>query len=106
MNQQALKDIGDEFIQALRDHAIEAGQELAGDLSSVRDDLAARMAHLSRTVGEPGFRDALVAERDNLAMKTAGRAIDRGDAFDSRILGLAEGTLLVGSKLLAAIVPG
>jgi hypothetical protein len=103
MDTKKFEEIGEEFVGLLRENAIEAGRELASDLGEVRDYVAARMAHLSRTSAEPGFREALVAERDSIAMKAAGRAIDRADAFDARILGLVEGVILVGSKALAAI---
>lgn len=106
MNNETLKDITDDFVKSLREHAIDAGKELVGDLNEVRDYVAARMQHLAKAVTEPGFRAALIAERDSIAMKAAGRAIDRADAFDARIAGIIEGTLIVGSRALAAAIPG
>ncbi len=106
MKNETLKEITEDFVASLREHAIDAGQELAGDLADVRDYVAARMQHLSKAVTEPGFRSALLAERDSIAMKAAGRAIDRADAFDARLAGIVEGTLIVGSRALAAAIPG
>lgn len=103
---QNLNQLGQEFVELLRQNAIEAGRELTSDLTEVKDYAAARMQHLSTIVGEPGFREALIAERDNVALKAAGRAINRADAFDARILGVVEGALAIGSRALASLIPG
>lgn len=103
MNKQKLEEIGDEFVGLLKEYAVESGKELTNDLKEVRDYVASRMPHIAAAVGEKGFAEALKAERDNIALVAAGRAIDRGDAFDARILGLAEGVVLVASKALVAL---
>lgn len=101
-----LSQLGQEFIDLLKNNAVEAGRELTSDLNDVKDYAAARMQHLSTIISEPGFREALVAERDNVALKAAGRAIDRADAFDARLLSITEGALAIGSRALAALIPG
>lgn len=98
--------LGQEFLELLTQNAVEAGRELTSDLNEISDYAAARMQHLSTLVGQPGWREALVAERDNVALKAAGRAIDRGDAFDSRILSITEGALAIGARALSALIPG
>lgn len=103
MDSTALKSIAQEFVDLLKTNAVEAGKNLADDLNAVREYAAARMAHLSTIAAEPGFRQALIAERDSLALMAAGRAIDEGDAFDARLIGIVEGALAIGSKALAAL---
>lgn len=103
MDTKALKDIAQEFVDLLKTNAVEAGKNLADDLNAVRDYAATRMAHLSTIAAEPGFRQALIAERDNVALMAAGRAIDEGDAFDARLVGIVEGALAVGAKALATL---
>jgi len=101
-----MNQLGQEFVELLRTNAVESGRELITDLNEVKDYAAARMAHLSTIVAQPGFREALIAERDNVALKAAGRAINRADAFDARILAITEGALAIGSRALAALIPG
>ena len=100
------QNLADDFVQLLKDNAVEAGRELSSDLTAVSDYAAARLAHLSTVVREPGFREALLAERDNVALKAAGRAVDRADSFDAKLLGLIEGSLSLGARALAAAIPG
>lgn len=106
MKEDSLKQLANDLVELLKQNAVEAGRELVGDLNTVKDYAATRMQHLSTIVAEPGFREALIAERDNVVLKAAGRAIDRGDAFDARLVGIAEGALAIGAKALAAVMPG
>lgn len=90
-----------DFVELLRQNAVETGRELASDLDEIRVYTASRMAHLAAIAGEPGFREALVAERDNVALKAAGRAINRADAVDARLVGMVEGALGIASRALS-----
>lgn len=100
MSDMNAESISREFVDLLRRNAVEAGKELASDIDSVRVYAAERLTHLSRIVGEPGFEEALAAERDAVALRAAGHAINRADAFDARILGVVEGTLALGARVL------
>lgn len=101
-----MNQLGQEFVELLRTNAVESGRELVTDLNEVKDYAAARMQHLSAIIAQQGFREALVAERDNVALKAAGRAINRADAFDARILAITEGALAIGARALTARPPG
>lgn len=90
-----------QLIDMLEGHAQQAGRELVSDLQAVRDYAAIRIEHLSSIVAEPGFVEALEAETDSIALKAAGRAIERGDAFDARIVGIIQGTLATAARLIA-----
>lgn len=98
-----INQIGQDFIDLLKRNAAEVGLELKGDLQAIADYAAARAQHLSESVGEPGFDEALVAERDNVILFSASTAIDRADAVDARILGLVEGALAMGARALALV---
>ena len=90
-----------QLIDMLEGHAQEAGRELVGDLNAVRDYAAVRIDHLATTSAEAGFAEALEAETDAIALKAAGRAIERGDAFDQRIVGIIQGVLATAARLIA-----
>ena len=104
MDTNALKAVGEEFVEQVKAEFAQAGQELAGDLASIPEYVAERTAQLAKAVGQPGYGRSLRAEGHNLALKAASRAVDRGDAFGERIQGLAQGTLLAASKLASAAV--
>lgn len=94
------KDATTAFLEMLKQHGKELGEELKGDLTSVQDYVAARMANLSIAVAEPGFPEVLKAERDNVALKVASRSVMRADALDARLLAFISGALSMVSKLL------
>jgi hypothetical protein len=98
--------LGQQLVELLRSNSVDFGRDFVADIDEVRAYAAARMVHLSTVVAQPGFREALAAERDNVVLKAAGRAIDRGDSFDARMLAITEGALAIGSRALAIAVPG
>ena len=54
--------------------------------------------------GQPGYQEALIAEANNVAMEAAITAIDQAEAADARLVGIVQGVLAVGAKVLAAAV--
>lgn len=90
----------DELVNLLRVNGQELGQEFISDAGTFRVEAAASLQRLQRAVGEPGFREAVTAERDSLALVGAGRAISRGDAVDNRLLGMLDGFLSIAVRLL------
>lgn len=96
--------IADEFVDLLRRHGKEVGEDLVSDLNAVAEYAAQRVDHLSRCASEPGFREALIAERDNVAMRAALRTVARADDLDARILAITETALQIGARVLAAAI--
>ena len=83
--------------QALR----ESHGSVKTDTAEVAVYMAQRAAHLAAAVDEPGFHEAVVAERDNVALKVGITASRNARAIDARILGLIEGGLSMGAALIA-----
>lgn len=100
---EALKLIGEDILSELRQQAMDVGQSLTGSLEEVGEYIGERVAHLSTVVGEPGFREALTAERDSICLKAAGRAVIEADLLDARLLASAQTGLMVASRLLVLI---
>lgn len=93
-----------EFMDMLKRNAVEAGEELVADLQSVQVYASQRMAHLATCVGQPGFAEAVRAERDSIALKACVKAADRADNIDGRVLGFIEGALTIASRALVIAV--
>lgn len=96
--------IKSELAALLVDQAKAAGKDLKADLDAVRVYAAARLAHLATCVGQPGYQEAVIAEANNIAMEAAITAIDQAEAADARLVGIVQGALAVGGKVLATAV--
>lgn len=99
----AIKGIGEDILAELRQQANDVGKSLTGALDEVGEYIGERVAHLSTVVGEPGFREALTAERDSICLRAAGRAVIEADLLDARLLASAQTGLMVASRLLLLI---
>lgn len=95
-------NIGHEFERLLKEAAGRLGRDLTGNLDEVRAYASERMLHLSTIINEPGYEEALLAERDAVAMKAGLAAVDAGDAADAELRGLIAGALGVAARALAA----
>lgn len=78
----------------------ETGRDLEGSLDAVKAEVAKQLAALSLAAGEPGYERAVIAARDNVALVAGLQAVADADAVDSRILGIIQGGLTFGAKLL------
>lgn len=96
-------DIKTQFEQLLGQAAQEFANQFRVDAAAIAQDAAERTTHLSTLVGQPGFERAVVAERDNIALRAGIQAAQTGDAVDQRVLGLLQGGLQVGANALAAL---
>jgi len=94
--------VADELARVLTDAAREEGRDLLVDAQAVRAVIAASVERLAASVGQPGYRDAVIAERDAVALASAVVAVDSGDAADRRLLGIIEGALTVGARMVLA----
>lgn len=93
--------IAQELAAHLKTIAAEIGTELGASLAELRVYIAQRLAHLNLIKLEPGFREAVIAERDSIALVAAGRAVDAADATDARIIGAIDGAITIGLGAIA-----
>lgn len=103
--EQSLERIGEDLVGLIVDQAREVGQAVADDLDAVALYASQRADHLSLVLasGEPGFEDALVAERDNVVLRAAVASVERADDLDSRILTVASRAIRIAATALAAV---
>lgn len=100
------EQLGEDFLALVTTQAQEIGVELTDDLQGAAQFASERAAHLSTIVGEPGFSEALTAERDAVALRVTSAAIDRADALDQRFQAFIAQVLQFGARALAIAVPG
>ena len=99
-----LASLADELLGELYSEAAEIGQGLSDAVDEVAEYTAARIDHLAGIVGEPGFFEAVRAERDSVLLKAAAGAVAEADALDRRLASVVSAGLRVGARALAAIV--
>ena len=97
-----MMDIGQELIDLLRDAAHETGYELREELLvPVAAYTAERASFLSTLIGQPGFSEAVRAERDNVALKAGIAAVGSADKIESRLIGIVQAILAIGARVLS-----
>lgn len=105
---EALKLMGQDIVAQLQAEAKALGAALTSEIEGLAAYAAGRADHLSFAIGEPGFEDALRAERDALALRASLGAVARADEIDARILAVTQGSLALaarGLRLLAGVPP-
>lgn len=88
----------DDF-EKLFSSVVEGTSISAAKVAAYAADQAASLAGL---VDDPGYHEAVIAARDNVALQAGITASQQADATDSRILGVLEGALFMGAKVLVA----
>ena len=81
------------------------GQDLAKSGREVAAYAAERTAVLATLVGQVGYDQALIAERDSLALFAGLEAVDNADGLRDRILGALQGALFMAAAALSAAGP-
>ena len=97
MNTTAQTNLKDLLEQAMR----ETVARLKRSAFEVAAYTTQRTTHLAGLAGQPGFAEAVTAERDAVATFAGIRAVGEADAADSRILGIIEGALAVAAGAVA-----
>ena len=95
----ASTSISDLLKNALR----ETGRDAQANLDEVRVYTAQRLIHLATCVGQPGYEEALVAEKDNVLLKAGIAAVNVADAADAKIIGIVVGAMSVGAHAIAGV---
>ena len=83
----------DQFSAALDTALKETGLQLQKSAHEVATYASLRSVHLAGAVGQKGFQEAVVAERDAVALYAGIQAVNNADAADNRLLGLIHGAL-------------
>lgn len=84
MNGQDLKN-GKDLSQQVSDLANELKIELKVSAELLAHYIADRLSHLRVASAEPGYQDAVVAERDSILLYATGQTVDGADAADTKI---------------------
>lgn len=100
---ELLKELGRDLLEQLREQAAAAGKAFQPALDEVQDFIAAKAEELSAAYGKPGFDEALIAARDSVLLKAAGRAVIEADKFDEMMRTAAYAGLRITALLLARI---
>lgn len=96
-----MMNIAEELERLLKDAAKETGHDFKGKLLETTIYAAERTAYLSTLVGQPGFEEAVRAERDNVALKGGISTVAGADRADARLVGIIQGVLFLGARALA-----
>jgi len=95
-----MADIKDQLKELLETTLKEAGMSLEQDAQELLAYTQERINHLQSMVGQPGFDEAVLVERDNVLLKAGLIAAGEADQMDARILALIQGILLVAVTAL------
>lgn len=94
-------DAKQELEALLQDVIEETGASLKTGAAELAEFAAERSAHLATLVGDPGFDQAVRAERDAVALRAGLVTTHEADAADQRIVGAIHGGLRVLARALA-----
>ena len=75
----------------------ESGVKLAGDAADVAKYAAERAAYLATLKGKKGFSDAVLAERDAVALKAGIVAKRSASVMEQRLIGALTGALRIAA---------
>jgi hypothetical protein len=90
----------DTIEQVLKDALKETGASLSISTKELATYMHARAVHLASIAAEPGYDQALRAERNNVALKAGIIASGQLSSIDSRILGLIQGILALAAAAI------
>lgn len=91
---------GQEFTRTLAATAGRLGVTLTADMKAIEAYSQVQMVRLAAAVDEPGYDQALEAAGLAVALRAAGEAVDRADAIDRELVGVAIGLLGMGARAL------
>tara|TARA_R110000803_G_scaffold20201_12_gene52267 strand:- start:1703 stop:2008 length:306 start_codon:yes stop_codon:yes gene_type:complete len=95
------RKLRDEFGNMLEQAGVELGKEFEQSIKDIREYAAQRMMHLSMIIDEPGYLEALVAERDSIALFAGIKTVQIADAADAQLIGTIGGAIRIGALALA-----
>lgn len=93
------------YTEEIKAILLSAGKDLSDEARDRAGSVAAyaqeRAAHLATLVGQPGFEEALKAERDNVALRAGLDLSEQAKSTDAKTIGVIHGLLGILSKVLA-----
>lgn len=81
--------------QLLQTALDQTGADLKAGSRELVDLMAQRAAELTTLVGLPGYDQAAIAARDEIALAAGLEAVDQADAMTGRVLNIVQGGLLL-----------
>lgn len=100
---ELLQEMGRDFLEQLREQAKAAGKAFQPALDEVEDFIVETAQKLAKAWGKPGFDEALIAARDQVLLKAAGRAVIEADRFDETMRTVAYAVLRTTALFVAKI---
>lgn len=79
----------------------ETGVELTQGSKEVATYAAQRAVFLAGLVGRPGYQQAVIAERDNVALFAGISGVNAADGAQQKLIGVIQGALALGARALA-----
>lgn len=95
-------DVAREFLNLITAVAKETGRSLKVAAGEVAEYAAQRASHLATIIDEPGFAEAVIAERDAVMLFAGMEVVDEADAIDERWIGAIHAGLSFGARLAMA----
>lgn len=99
-----MRKLGSDFGVLIKEQAKDCALDMKVDAEIVGKYAAARAFHLSTIINEPGFMEALKAERDNVALRAAMATVDNADKIDERLKATIHGGLAIAARAIAVLV--
>ena len=94
-------DVKREIENLLVDVMTETRVSLKKAASELAAFVVERATHLATLVDDPGFQEAVRAERDAVALEAGIIAVGAADAADAQIVGVIQGALAITARLLS-----
>lgn len=102
--EQVLEEAGKQILMEISFRANELGASFDAGAEDVVRFISAKAAELSLAVGQPGFDDAVIAARDSVLLKAAGRAVLEAEGFDDTLKETARSSLSIVAKLIPLLI--
>jgi len=96
----SIPSVVETMLQSVKDEAKAQGRDITDNLEAAREYAAIRMANLARAIGEPGYLEAVKAVRNAILLRLGINATNSADAIDTRLQGILQGALIMGSRAL------
>lgn len=93
--------VRDEIEAMFRDALDATGRTLSESSAALAQYAADQADLLALAVGEPNFEQAVIAARDNVALRAGIEATNAADQFDMKLAGFITGALRLGARALA-----
>lgn len=87
--------MNDQLKQLLADALSQTGADLTASGQAIAQLTTIRASELSVLVGQPGYEQAVVAARDEIALAAGLAAVSNVDAATSRVLSIVQGGLMM-----------